>query len=361
MRKNNKRPSTGGRSYRRKGGDGEQVQQQQQVQQVQQAQPAQPMQQVLQEKPVKQEQSVKQVLQEKPVKQEQSVKQVLQGQPVKQEQSVKQDQSIKQEKPSQKQVVKKDNKCETKRIGSSGSVFLQINLKENQQIMTSPGALLYMKGNIEKGEIKFDSVGSGFWRILGGESLFYTSYKGNKGGGTIAVGTDVPGDIIDIPINSNEEWYISRGSYLCSTLNIVIEGTVKTQGLFGLIGSSEGAVLPIIKTTDGNSGKFWLGAYGSFEKIVLNSGQDIVVDNGYFLAAEKKMDYTIVNMGKTLTSAFFGGEGFGMKFVGPGTLYIQSKNISNFAVTLSSYMPKRSGSGNNNSLFNFSIGDGNDE
>ena len=56
MRKNNKRPSTGGRSYRRKGGDGEQVQQQQQVQQVQQvqqAQPAQPMQQVLQEKPVK--------------------------------------------------------------------------------------------------------------------------------------------------------------------------------------------------------------------------------------------------------------------------------------------------------------------
>ena len=340
MRKNNKRPSTGGRSYRRKGGDGEQVQQQQQVQQVQQAQPAQPMQ---------------QVLQEKPVKQEQSVKQVLQGQPVKQEQS------IKQEKPSQKQVVKKDNKCETKRIGSSGSVFLQINLKENQQIMTSPGALLYMKGNIEKGEIKFDSVGSGFWRILGGESLFYTSYKGNKGGGTIAVGTDVPGDIIDIPINANEEWYISRGSYLCSTLNIVIEGTVKTQGLFGLIGSSEGAVLPIIKTTDGNSGKFWLGAYGSFEKIVLNSGQDIVVDNGYFLAAEKKMDYTIVNMGKTLTSAFFGGEGFGMKFVGPGTLYIQSKNISNFAVTLSSYMPKRSGSGNNNSLFNLSIGDGNDE
>ena len=49
-------------------------------------------------------------------------------------------------------------------------------------------------------------------------------------------------------------------------------------------------------------------------------------------------------MGKTLTSAFFDGEGFGMKFVGPGTLYIQSKNISNFAVTLSSYMPNKSGS-----------------
>lgn len=73
------------------------------------------------------------------------------------------------------------------------------------------------------------------------------------------------------------------------------------------------------------------------------------------------MDYTIVNMEKTLTSAFFGREGFGMKFIGPGTLYIQSKNISNFAVTLSSYMSKRSGSGNNNSLFNFSIGYGNDE
>jgi uncharacterized protein (TIGR00266 family) len=252
---------------------------------------------------------------------------------------------------------KKEKKYQTKRIGSSGSVFLQINLLENQQIMTSPGALLYMKGGIKKGEIEFDSIRSGIWRILGGESLFYTSYTGNKGGGTIAVGTDLPGDIIDISISPNEEWYISRGSYLCSTLNIVIEGTVKTQGLFGLIGSSEGGILPTIKTNDGNSGKFWLGAYGSFEKIVLNSGQDIVVDNGYFLAAEKKMNYTIVNMGKTLISAFLGGEGFGMKFVGPGTLYIQSKNISNFAVTLSSYIPNKSGSGNNNSLFNFSMGE----
>jgi len=255
--------------------------------------------------------------------------------------------------------VKKEKNSQTKKIGSSGSVFLQITLLENQQIMTSPGALLYMKGGIEKGEIKFDNVGSGIWRILGGESLFYTSYKGNKGGGTIAVGTDLPGDIIDISISPNEEWYISRGSYLCSTLNIVIESKVKTQGFFGLIGSSEGGILPIIKTTDGNSGKFWLGAYGSFEKIVLTSGQEIVVDNGYFLAAEKNMDYTIVKMGKTLTSAFFGGEGFGMRFVGPGTLYIQSKNISNFAVTLSSYMPNKSSSGN--SLFNFSIGDSNDE
>lgn len=73
------------------------------------------------------------------------------------------------------------------------------------------------------------------------------------------------------------------------------------------------------------------------------------------------MDHTIVNMEKTLTSAFFGGEGFGMKFVGPGILYIQSKNISNFAITLSSYMPNKSGSGNNNALFNFSMRDGNDE
>ena len=54
--------------------------------------------------------------------------------------------------------------------------------------MTSPGVLLYMKGNIEKGEIKFDSVEVVSGEFLEGQSLFYTSYKGNKGGGTIAVG-----------------------------------------------------------------------------------------------------------------------------------------------------------------------------
>ena len=224
--------------------------------------------------------------------------------------------------------------------------------------MTTPGAVLYMKGDIEKGEVKFDNIKSGLWRLFGGESLFYSKYSGINNGGIIAVGTDLPGDIIDISINTNEEWYISRGSYLCSTTNIIIESVVKTQGFFGLIGSGEGGILPIIKTTDGNSGKFWLGAYGSFEKIVLKAQEKILVDNGYFLAAEKKMDYTIEKMGKTLTSSLFGGEGFGMQFIGPGILYIQSKNISNFAYILNSYMPK---SGNNNSsLFSFSSNENNE-
>ena len=104
-----------------------------------------------------------------------------------------------------------------------------------------------------------------------------------------------------------------------------------------------------------------MAAYGSFKKIVLGQGEEIIIDNGYFLAAEKNFEYDVVKLGKTLTSSFFGGEGFGMKFVGPGTVYMQSKNLTNFALTLSSYMPSKGGSGTNNSLLNFSFGSGGED
>ena len=42
------------------------------------------------------------------------------------------------------------------------------------------------------------------------------------------------------------------------------------------------------------------------------------------------MEYIIESFGKDLTSTFLGGEVFGMKFKGPGTIYIQSKNFNNF-------------------------------
>jgi uncharacterized protein (TIGR00266 family) len=222
----------------------------------------------------------------------------------------------------------------TTKKGIPGSTFLKICLKMDQSVLTSPGSLIYLKGDVEKGEIKFDGIGKALWRGFGGEDMFITKYTGKKKSGEIAVGCDMPGDLVEIDIEPNTEWCISRGSFLCSTENLKISSQVVARGLFG-IGTSEGFMMPLIQSDD-KSGKFWLACYGTFEKIELKKNEDIIIDNGCFLAANKNMNYTIESLGKNLLGTLFGGEVFGMKFVGPGTIYIQSKNLNNFVADINS-------------------------
>ena len=61
------------------------------------------------------------------------------------------------------------------------------------------------------------------------------------------------------------------------------------------------------------------------KKIELKDKEEIIIDNGYFLACNKKMDYTIEKLGKTMASTFLGGEGYGMKFIGPELFILKVK------------------------------------
>jgi len=237
-----------------------------------------------------------------------------------------------------KSNIKKSKMFKATKSGLSGSTFLKIYLKFDESVLTSPGSLIYLKGDIEKGEIKFDGIGNALWRGFGGEDMLITKYKGKIKGGEIAVGCDMPGDIVEIDIKPNTEWCISRGSYLCSTDNLKISSQIVSRGFLG-IGTSEGFMMPLVQS-DNKSGKFWLASYGTFEKIELKPNEVIIIDNGCFLASEKNMNYTIESLGKNILGTLLGGEVFGMKFVGPGTIYIQSKNLDNFVANLNTRMKK---------------------
>ena len=250
------------------------------------------------------------------------------------EQAQSQKKSSKDNDSMSKTLTKKNTNITAQKVGNPGSIYLKFKLYKNDCLLTTPGSLIYMRGSVDKGSVKFDGIGKAFWRGLSGQDALLTSYNGCEKGGEIALGIDIPNDVLELTINPTEEWVISRGSYLCSTGNINITSITKSQGLFGLIGSGEGFILPLIQTNE-TAGKFWLTCYGTFEKIELKDKEEIIIDNGYFLACNKKMDYTIEKFGKTMSSSFLGGEGYGMKFIGPGTIYTQSKNLSNFMEIIS--------------------------
>jgi len=234
-----------------------------------------------------------------------------------------------------------DGIIKTEVLGAPGSNYLVIDLHPGQSVLTSPGSLIYLRGDVEKGVVEFGGIGKAFARALGGQDLVLTKYKGSTNGGKIALGSALPGDIIAIDLAPHHEIIVSRGSFLCCTDGLEVTATTRAQGILS-VGQQEGFVLPVIRASE-SGGRVWLCAYGTFERLDLEMNEVAVLDNGTFLACPASLNYQIVRLGKTLLSSLAGGEGLGMQFVGPASLYIQSKNINDFYAIISNNTETMSG------------------
>jgi uncharacterized protein (AIM24 family) len=215
-------------------------------------------------------------------------------------------------------------------LGNSGNNYLKIKLDLGDIIITQLSSLICMNSGVEKAEIQFDGILHGFSKILAGEPLYYQTYTG-KGNGFIYIGSNFINSIIVIKIKRGEKYRLSRNSFLASTLNIKISFTFQMKGILG-IGQEEGFFLPIAECIGLEHGYIWLCAFGHLEKIIIPQNDYLIIDNGIFLACNDKYQYEISKLGKSLFSSFFGGEGFGMKFIGPAEIFIQTKNINDFLV-----------------------------
>lgn len=224
---------------------------------------------------------------------------------------------------------------------------LEVNLRIGQTILSNAGALAYMREGVERGSLKVGGIKGFFGRALAGQSAFQVSYKGldNKGDRRITFSSSVPGDMLRIELQPGESAVVSRESYVAGSPSITVTGKLNWRGAFS-VGQDEGLVLPelVCKETAGSA---WLGAFGSFRRHELLANQTLTVDNGLFLAAINKPSggelYTVVKLGKTLVSSFLGGEGLGMRFRGPCTVYTQSHNLNEFAGQVIARMPSSGG------------------
>lgn len=214
--------------------------------------------------------------------------------------------------------------------------ILLIKLSKGQSVKTSPGSLVYMKGDITKGDAQVGSIGAAFARSFGSESFFLTQYTGGPNGGTIALSLAFPGDILPITIGKGESYRISQGCFLACTGDMSISAVPIWKGLVP-IGQDEGFIVPTITNNGSKEETLWVGGYGTFEKHVLATASDtMIIDNGIFLACPNDVHYTLEKLGKSLWSSFAGGEGIGMRFSGPNTVvYTQSKSLTDFMMLMS--------------------------
>ena len=156
--------------------------------------------------------------------------------------------------------------------------------------------------------------------VLGGESLFVSTYTAPAEGGWVDVAAKLPGDVQVIDLDGSTSWIIERGNWLASAASVELD--TKWQG-FKMLFGGEGGFMAHVSGT----GKVAVASYGAIETITLGAGEQIVVDTNHILAFADTVSYELARAveGKSIQSAK-SGEGFVFRFTGPGDIWTQTRN-----------------------------------
>jgi uncharacterized protein (TIGR00266 family) len=202
--------------------------------------------------------------------------------------------------------------------------MLVIDLENGEQITGEAGALTYMTPNInvETRTREKSILGTLKTSILGGQSLFVTDFTSMGGPGQMALVAAPIGDIKKLEVSPNQGWIIQASSYLASSnqvdLDIRWEGF--SRGLFG-----QG--LFMVKTS--GLGDLFINTFGAIDEHKLGPGEQLVVDNFHLAAFSDTCEYEVRKFGNW-KETILSGEGLVTYIEGPGTVYIQTKNLREF-------------------------------
>ncbi len=172
--------------------------------------------------------------------------------------------------------------------------------------------------------------------VLSGESLFTTTMTAPPQGGWVDVAGVLPGDIMELVVQPNRPFFITRGCWLANSHAVVTDprwGGAQNlfggEGGFGLQASGQGTVV--------------LSVYGALDVIDLQPGEQVVIDSGHVVAYDLGMRFQLrqaasAQLWKTIKS----GEGFVFDFYGPGRVFLQSRNPAAFEAYIRSLAPSNS-------------------
>lgn len=220
-------------------------------------------------------------------------------------------------------------------VNSPSSGSLVVYLGKGQTVLDKDGNMNYCDGSI-KINVNLKKGVMGIFKLITGGDAFENFYQGTTDEPSpICFASDLPGDVIGIKINSDDKYVFNASSLLCSTVNVGFGSMVRLKNIFG--GGS--VILKTASLKEGNAGMVWLKTDGGFEKLIVESGRTMRLDNNLFCAAKAEYKYELIKLGG-FKSALLSGEGMVMKFTGPCELYVHSRNNAKFLQMIKSMTNK---------------------
>lgn len=197
--------------------------------------------------------------------------------------------------------------------------------------------MIEMAGTIKlEGKTKFSMK-----KMLTGGSLHESVYTGS---GLLTLAPTMLGDIATLQLDGTSAWNIGKDAFLAATTQVQKEA--KAQGLGKAMFSGEDL---FVYRVNGN-GLMWVSSFGAITRREVSetcswalfvhandvsqipAGQQHIVDNGHLVAWN--CDYKIEKAGGGLFTSMKTGEGAVCRFTGPGTVYIQTRNLEEFSAAI---------------------------
>lgn len=203
--------------------------------------------------------------------------------------------------------------------------LLVVTLDPGESIVAEAGSMTYMQPSIEAKTRKREKS---FWgslgmSLLGGQTFFVNEFTAVNTRGEAGFSAAPLGDIETLTLSPGSGYIIQKSAYIASQegVNLDVQWEGFTKGLFG-----QG--LFMIKVS--GAGLLFLNTFGAIDKHTLNPGEKMIVDNFHLVAFSDTCQYKVTKFGG-LKETILGGEGFVTEIMGPGEIYIQTKNIRELA------------------------------
>ncbi|KID31737.1 TIGR00266 family protein [Prauserella rugosa] len=170
--------------------------------------------------------------------------------------------------------------------------------------------------------------------MLGGESLFISTYTAPQNGGWVDVAAHLPGDLQVINLDGRTGWCVTRGSWIASAHGVQMQ--TKWGGFSNLFGG-EGGFLTYVT----GQGPVVVSCYGALEVVTLQPGEMITIDSGHVVAYAETVQTQLRRISGGMVQSLKSGEGFVFDFAGPGQVMTQTRNPSALAAWVAQQVPSR--------------------
>ncbi|MFN6121360.1 MAG: TIGR00266 family protein [Actinomycetes bacterium] len=201
----------------------------------------------------------------------------------------------------------------------------RLTLGPNEPVRVESGAMMTMSGGVVLPAKAEGGIMKSLKRAaLGGESFFVSTYTAPAQGGFVDVAARLPGDVTMFDVQPGRALFIQKGSWLANEVTINIDA--KWGGFKNMFGSEGGFIV----RAEGQ-GKVVFACYGALEVWNLEAGQHITVDTGHMVAYEDTVQMGLRQAsGGGLMQTFKSGEGLVFDFQGPGRVWTQTRNPTEF-------------------------------
>ncbi|KAK6337514.1 hypothetical protein TWF730_002911 [Orbilia blumenaviensis] len=217
------------------------------------------------------------------------------------------------------------------------NTILTMNLAHGCPITAKPGSMVAMAATVTlKGSVKVSLK-----KLISGGELAHSTFTGP---GEVILAPASLGDVVPIRLDGNQQWTMGKDAFLANTQGVIKD--YKSQGLGSAMFSGEG--LFVYKIT--GQGVLFVTSLGAIIQKNLAPGEQYIVDNGHLVAWNCKYVIERIASGGII-SALSSNEGLVCRFSGPGTVFIQTRNPTEFGAWIRSHVP--TGGGGGSSLLSF--------